>query len=43
MAMSPDAARKLMEELRNQLQAAEARRVQQRRARLQQIDEATPW
>jgi tetratricopeptide (TPR) repeat protein len=43
MAMSPDAARKLMEELRNRLQAAEVWRVQQRRARLQQIDEATPW
>jgi hypothetical protein len=43
MAMGPDAARKLMEELRNRLQAAEAWRLQQRRARLEQIEEDTPW
>jgi tetratricopeptide (TPR) repeat protein len=43
MAMSPDAARKMMEELRNRLQAAETWRLQQRRALLQQIDEETPW
>jgi tetratricopeptide (TPR) repeat protein len=43
MAMGPDAAHKLMEELHKRLEAAEAWRLEQRRARLEQIDEATPW
>ncbi len=43
MAMGPDAARKLMEELHKRLEAAETWRLQQRRARLEQIDEETPW
>ena len=43
MAMSPDAAEQLMEQLRQRLEAAEVRRQEQRRARLQEADEPTPW
>ena len=43
VAMSPDGARQLMEQLRQRLEAAEVRRRQQRRNRLQQADEPTPW
>lgn len=43
IAMSPDAARQLMEQLRQRLEAAEVRRQQQRRNRLHQADEPTPW
>jgi tetratricopeptide (TPR) repeat protein len=43
MAMSPDAAQQLMEQLRQRLETAEIRRVEQRRKRLQQNDEPTPW
>jgi tetratricopeptide (TPR) repeat protein len=42
MAMSPDAAQQLMEQLRERLQAAEVRRQEQRR-RLEEADEPTPW
>jgi hypothetical protein len=41
--MSPDGARQLMEQLRQRLEAAEVRRRQQRRNRLHQADEPTPW
>lgn len=43
IAMSPDAARQLMEQLRERLEAAEVRRRQQRRNRLHEADEPTPW
>ena len=43
VAMSPDAARQLMEQLRQRLEAAEVRRRQQRRNRLHEADEPTPW
>jgi Ca-activated chloride channel family protein len=43
MAMGADAARQLMEQLRERLGAAEVRRQEQRRRRLQQAEEATPW
>lgn len=43
IAMSPDAAHQMMEQLRQQLQAAEVQRQQQRRNRLHQADEQTPW
>ncbi|HZA67363.1 MAG TPA: VWA domain-containing protein [Geminicoccaceae bacterium] len=43
MAMSPDAAQQLMEQLRQRLEAAEIRRQEQRRRRVQQADEPTPW
>lgn len=43
VAMSPDAARQLMEQLRQRLEAAEVRRRQQRRNRLHQAEEPTPW
>lgn len=43
VAMSPDGARQLMEQLRQRLEAAEVRRRQQRRNRLHQADEPTPW
>jgi len=43
VAMSPDGARQLMEQLRQRLEAAEVRRLEQRRKRLQQADEPTPW
>jgi Ca-activated chloride channel homolog len=43
MAMSPDAAQQLMEQLRQRLDAAEIRRQERRRDRLQQADEPTPW
>jgi Ca-activated chloride channel homolog len=43
VAMSPDAARQLMEQLRQRLEAAEVRRREQRRNRLHQADEPTPW
>jgi tetratricopeptide (TPR) repeat protein len=43
VAMSPDGARQLMEQLRQRLDAAEIRRQEQRRKRLQQADEPTPW
>ena len=43
IAMSPDGARQLMEPLRQRLEAAEIRRLEQRRKRVQQADEPTPW
>jgi tetratricopeptide (TPR) repeat protein len=43
VAMSPDAARQLMEQLRQRLEAAEVRRRAQRRNRLHEADEPTPW
>jgi tetratricopeptide (TPR) repeat protein len=43
VAMSPDGARQLMEQLRQRLEAAQIRRLEQRRKRLQQADEPTPW
>jgi hypothetical protein len=43
MAMGADDAHQLMEQLRERLQAAEVRRQDQRRKRLQQADERTPW
>jgi tetratricopeptide (TPR) repeat protein len=43
MAMSPDAAQQLMEQLRERLEAAEIRRQERRRNRLQQATEPTPW
>ena len=43
IAMSPDGARQLMERLRERLEAAEVRRMEQRRKRLQQANEPTPW
>jgi tetratricopeptide (TPR) repeat protein len=43
IAMSPDGARQLMEQLRQRLEAAEVRRLEQRRKRLQRADEPTPW
>lgn len=43
MGMSPDAAHQMMEELRQRLDAAEAFRQQQRRNRIQQANERTPW
>jgi Ca-activated chloride channel family protein len=43
MAMSPDAAQQLMEQLRQRLEAAEIRRHERRRNRLQQANEPTPW
>jgi Ca-activated chloride channel family protein len=43
MAMGADDAHQLMEQLRERLQAAEVRRQEQRRKRLQQADERTPW
>jgi tetratricopeptide (TPR) repeat protein len=43
MAMGADAARQLMEQLRERLGAAEVRRQEQRRKRLQQAEEAMPW
>ena len=43
VAMSPDAARQLMEQLRQRLEAAEVRRRQQRRNRLHEADEPSPW
>jgi tetratricopeptide (TPR) repeat protein len=43
VAMSPDGARQLMEQLRQRLEKAEIRRLEQRRQRLQQADEPTPW
>jgi Ca-activated chloride channel homolog len=43
IAMSPDGARQLMEQLRQRLEAAEVRRMEQRRKRLQQAEEPTPW
>ena len=43
VAMSPDAARQLMEQLRQRLEAAEVRRQQQRRNRLHEAEEPTPW
>ena len=43
MAMGPDAAQQLMEQLRERLEAAEIRRQEQRRKRLQQAEEPTPW
>jgi hypothetical protein len=41
--MSPDGARQLMEQLRQRLEAAQIRRLEQRRKRLQQADEPPPW
>jgi len=41
--MSPDAAQQLMEQLRERLEAAEVRRQEQRRSRLQEADEPPPW
>jgi hypothetical protein len=43
MAMGSDVAHQLMEQLRERLQAAEVRRQEQRRKRLQQAEEWTPW
>jgi hypothetical protein len=43
VAMSPDGARQVMEQLRQRLEAAEVRRLEQRRKRLQQAEEPTPW
>ena len=43
VAMSLDGARQLMEQLRQRLEKAEIRRLEQRRQRLQQADEPTPW
>ena len=43
MAMGPDVAEQLMEQLRERLEAAEVRRQEQRRKRLQQAAEAKPW
>jgi tetratricopeptide (TPR) repeat protein len=43
IAMSPDGARQLMEQLRQRLEAAEVRRLERRRKRLQRADEPTPW
>jgi Ca-activated chloride channel homolog len=43
MAMGADGARQLMEQLRERLAAAEVRRQEQRRKRLQQAEEQTPW
>jgi tetratricopeptide (TPR) repeat protein len=43
VAMSPDGARQLMEQLRQRLEAAEIRRLEQRRKRLQQANERAPW
>ena len=43
MAMGPDVAQQLMEQLRERLEAAEVRRQEQRRQRLQQAEEARPW
>jgi tetratricopeptide (TPR) repeat protein len=43
IAMSPDGAHQLMEQLRKRLQAAEIRRLEQRRKQLQQNNEPTPW
>ena len=42
LAMSPDGARQLMEQLRQRVEAAEVRRLEQRRKRLQQANEPTP-
>ncbi len=41
--MSQDGARQLVEQLRQRLESAEVRRLEQRRKRLQQPDEATHW
>jgi hypothetical protein len=41
--MSPDGARQVMEQLRQRLEAAEVRRLEQRRKRLEQTEEPTPW
>ena len=43
VAISPDGARQLMEQLRQRLEAAEVRRRQQRRNRLHQADEPMLW
>ena len=43
MAMGADVARQLMEQLRQRLEATEVRRQEQRRKRLHQAEEATPW
>jgi tetratricopeptide (TPR) repeat protein len=43
IAMSPDGAHQLMEQLRKRLEAAEIRRLEQRRKQLQQNKEPTPW
>ena len=43
IAMSSDAAQQLMEQLRQRLEIAEIRRIEQRRKRLLQADEPTPW
>jgi Ca-activated chloride channel homolog len=43
IAMSPDAAHQLMEQLRERLEAAEIRRQERRRERLHQAAEPTPW
>jgi hypothetical protein len=43
IAMSPDGAHQLMEQLRKRLEAAEIRRLEQRRKQLQQNNEPTPW
>jgi Ca-activated chloride channel family protein len=43
MAMGADDAHQLMAQLRERLQAAEVRRQEQRRKRLHQADERTPW
>jgi tetratricopeptide (TPR) repeat protein len=43
IAMSPDGVHQLMEQLRKRLEAAEIRRLEQRRKQLQQNNEPTPW
>lgn len=43
MAIGPDVARQLMEQLRERLEAAEIRRQEQRRRQLEQAAEPTPW
>ena len=42
-ALNADAARQLMAQLQERLQAAEARRQQQRRKQLQEAEEPMPW
>jgi hypothetical protein len=43
MAMSPDAAAELLEEVGQRMEAAEAKRQQQRRAALARGAETRPW
>ena len=42
-ALDADAARQLMAQLQERLQAAETRRQQQRRKQLQEAEEPMPW